>query len=96
MIDVLLAPLRLLTVFLVLAGAGTVASFFSALSFALVRPFSLANHRRIVTRFSYAFLQCGAFLLEHWARIRIRTYGAKPDPNLSGLCLVNHCSNVDW
>ncbi len=92
----LLAPARLLLIFLVLSGTGAVAVLVDVLSFVLVRPLSLSAHRRVVTVVSYGFLLCGSFLIDRWTRIRLRFYGTRVAPAASSLVVVNHCSNVDW
>lgn len=87
---------RLLTMFVLLAGAAFVTCLFQAFSYALMRPFSLRSHRRFCAFFSRSFLLCATFLLERWSNVRFVIYGKRIDPSLSPLCLSNHCSDVDW
>lgn len=92
----LVAPLRLLLVFFILIGVCVVTVLLESLSLVFVRPLSLKQHRRIVTLVSHGFLLVGSFLLQHWARIRLVTHGDHVPLTASALCIVNHCSSVDW
>lgn len=92
----LLAPLKLLAVFVLLFGAGVVACVLEGASYVLVRPFSLKLHRRLVTLVSHAFLLVGTLLLQRWSRIRLVTHGDALPKMASAMFIVNHCSNIDW
>jgi len=92
----LFAPLKLLAVFLILIGAGVVTFVLEILSYLTVRHFSLTRHRKLVTAVSYCFLTVGSFLLEHWASIKLVTYGDVIPLTSSALCICNHSSNIDW
>ncbi len=90
------ASLKLLTLFPVLIGAGVVACVVEGASYLTVRQVSLTFHRKIVTAVSYCFLLVGSFLLQHWSKVRLVTYGDTVPSNASVLVLANHSSNIDF
>ncbi|PXF46313.1 1-acyl-sn-glycerol-3-phosphate acyltransferase PLS1 [Gracilariopsis chorda] len=83
-------------IFVSVLGAASVACVCEALSFLLVRPFSLTRHRRICLHFTHAFFLVAPFLLEKWSSITFRSYGHAISPKGSYLAVVNHHSDVDW
>lgn len=90
------AYLSVVGVFLPLVGAASVACFFEALSYFLIRPISLKHHRHACTFFSRCFFLLSVFLLEDWAGMSFKSYGDRIDPLKSHLTIVNHRSDVDW
>jgi lysophosphatidic acid acyltransferase / lysophosphatidylinositol acyltransferase len=90
-----LAYLGALHVFILLVNAAVVACAVQILSFVLVRPFSLAAHRRVSVVFNGAFFLCGTFLLERWTGMRLVVYGEEVPPGVATVCTMNHISDVD-
>lgn len=92
----LIGTVKLLTLFPVLIGAGVVAFVIQGVSYLTLRQISETTHRKLVTRVSYCFLLVGTFLLQHWSKIRLITYGDSIPDSASVLCIVNHYSNIDF
>lgn len=69
-------------------GAVTLTIF--TLSYAMVRPFSLARHRKIITIISCFSLQIASFILQEWSRIIIVLEGDAYNRESSALIILNH------
>ena len=87
--------LRLVVLFFFLSSAGALTCVLQALTYLLIRPFSLHLSRRIILYLSQTFLLCPSLLLEHYSSVRIITHGTKPNPNHTTLCLMQHACDTD-
>lgn len=88
--------LGLVVVFTFTTAAAASACLFEALSYALVRPFSLSTHRHITLRFTRAFFLISTFLLEIWSNITFKMYGDRVPKDKSFFVILNHSSSLDF
>lgn len=88
--------LRMVLPFTFITAAATTTCIFQALSYLLIKPFSLPLHRTIVLHFSYAFFLLSTFALERWSNMKFKAYGDPIPPKKSTFIILNHSSSVDF
>lgn len=86
----------MIAAFTFITAAAATTCIFEGLSYLIVKPMSLALHRRIVMNFSYAFFLISTFVLERGSSMTFKVYGDPIPPNKNSFIILNHSSSVDF
>lgn len=62
----------------------------------LVKPFSLALYRRIITPFAALTFTLCTFITQRWSKMKILLDGDAYPKGSSSLVILNHSSRTDW